>query len=125
MSGPDLVDLMLAPPPERFESYPLAPGDTGRDTSVEAAEAMRPTAALLRDRVLDRVRGAGQDGMTADECATALGESVLAVRPRFSELAALGRIVDSEQRRANLSGRRAIVWRARAPTVSSTEESDK
>ena len=41
-----------------------------------------------------------------------LGESVLAIRPRFSELRALGQITDTGARRINDSGRSAIVWRA-------------
>jgi len=37
---------------------------------------------------------------------------VPAVQPRFSELRALGSIVDTGERRQNDSGRNAIVWRA-------------
>lgn len=50
--------------------------------------------------------------LTTDECASLLEESVLSIRPRFSELRALGQITDTGDRRLNDSGRRAIVWRA-------------
>jgi predicted ArsR family transcriptional regulator len=60
--------------------------------------------------VLDRLR-LHAHGATADEIATELGESVLSVRPRVSELRALGEIEETGERRVNESGRRAIVWR--------------
>lgn len=50
--------------------------------------------------------------MTSDEAAEAIGETVLAVRPRFTELLALGQIKDSGQRRRNASTRTAKVWMA-------------
>jgi predicted ArsR family transcriptional regulator len=48
---------------------------------------------------------------TADEAASELGESILAIRPRLSELVALGKIEDSGLRRKNASGMTATVWR--------------
>lgn len=90
--------------------YPAVPGSKAAGTSSDAAEAMKPRAGILRAKVLDCLREYGP--MTADECADALRESVLAIRPRFSELRALGLVVDTGERRENDSGRRAIVWRA-------------
>lgn len=87
--------------------YPAAPGHRNRDTSRAAAVSMRPAAPTLRARVLDVLAGRA---MTADECALALGETVLAVRPRLTELARLGLIEDGGERRPNASGRMAIVW---------------
>jgi len=51
------------------------------------------------------------NGLTTDECAERLGETVLSIRPRFTELAAKGEIEDSGIRRKNASGRSATVWR--------------
>lgn len=91
-------------------TYPASPGAKAAGTSTEAAEAMRPRAHILRAKVLACLRQHGP--LTTDECAGMLGETVLAVRPRFSELRALGQITDTGDRRVNDSGRRAAVWRA-------------
>lgn len=69
---------------------------------------MATAAPLLRQRVLDAYERSA--GMTADECAGRLGVSILAVRPRVTELSRLGKLRDSGTRRANNSGRSAIVW---------------
>lgn len=95
-------------------SYPKAPGFKERTTSRAAASAMRGRARILRDMALAEIRAAGPDGLTADEVARRLGESVLAVRPRVSELAndAPAMIAPTGARRANESGLKAKVWRA-------------
>lgn len=80
-----------------------------RDTSLAAMDDNR--AATLRTHC----RKLFADGakLTADECALKLGESILAVRPRVSELAKkYGFLKDSGERRSNDSGRKAIVWQA-------------
>lgn len=86
--------------------YPHAAGHRGVPTSEAAARSV--DAEGLRWAV----RRALEDGgpMTADECAAAMGLSVLSVRPRFSELKRLGRIAETGQRRPNASGRMAAVW---------------
>jgi predicted ArsR family transcriptional regulator len=90
--------------------YPVTPGAKAPGTSTEAAEAMRPRAGILRAKVLACLRRLGP--LTADECADAMHETVLTIRPRFSELRALNQITDTGERRQNDSGRNAIVWRA-------------
>lgn len=89
--------------------YPATPGAKVGGTSADAAEAMRPRAGILRAKVLAALRSTGP--ATADECADRLGETVLSIRPRFSELRATGLILDTGDRRINDSGRSAIVWR--------------
>ena len=96
--------------PHKPDPYPAQPGYKDRDTSRQAAEHVASRAELLRDRCAQRVRQAGAAGLTADEAADALGESVLSIRPRFTELLHLSRIKDSGQRRKNGSGRSAKVW---------------
>jgi len=93
------------------DAYPAA-RDT--DTSRAAAASVAPSAARVRSMVMSAIRASAQDGLTADEAAGHLGMSVLTVRPRVSELGKSGAIVDAGVRRPNQSGRRAIVWRARA-----------
>lgn len=94
------LDLFDADPPARRS-----------DTSEAAARKLKPSAARLRRLVLDAFRGAGPGGLTADEVAARLRLSVLAVRPRVSELRKAGMIADAGARRPNRSGRSAMVLR--------------
>jgi DNA-binding transcriptional ArsR family regulator len=64
----------------------------------------------LRHLVL-AVLAAAPSGFTADEIAERLGESVLAVRPRVSELFHAGLIEKTGERRRNHSGLCAHVWK--------------
>lgn len=91
-----------------FTIYPNVPGSMPRDTSEAAAESIRESAETLRAKALDAIR---RQPATADEVADRIGSSILAVRPRVTELAKMGRIEDSGERRKNASGRSAIVWR--------------
>ena len=91
--------------------YPRSPGFREPTTSREAAQAVTPSAPLLRERVYAVVRAAGTRGLTPDEAADKLDKTVLAVRPRFTELAKKGRIVRTGERRRNISGLRAKAWR--------------
>lgn len=87
--------------------YPHEPGHKGGETSRHAAEDMASRAATLRGKVM---RLLTTHDLTADECARALGENILAIRPRLSELHVLGAIFDTGERRRNVSTKRAIVW---------------
>lgn len=89
-------------------TYPRSPGSKRTDTSRSAARSVAGSAQAMQARVLDLLR---LQDMTTDEAAAELGASVLAIRPRFSELRAIGKIIDSGKRRRNESGRSAIVWR--------------
>ena len=106
MTQPDLFD------PTR---YPSVPGSArGVDTSIAAAESVQPRAAYLREKCRAYVKRWGMTGCTADECALNLHESVLSIRPRFTEMRRLNWIEDTGERRKNDSGRNAIVWRVKA-----------
>ena len=91
-------------------TYPEIPGHTaGSDTSFAAARSMDSASKTLQD---DCLQAFGYKGpSTADEIATYLGKTVLAIRPRVAELRRLGLIQDTGERRTNESGRRAAVWR--------------
>jgi predicted ArsR family transcriptional regulator len=67
----------------------------------------------LRARVLE-VLASTPSGLTADEIAAKLDESVLAVRPRVSELFHAGLIEKTGERRRNESGLNAHVWKKTA-----------
>ena len=89
-------------------SYPHAPGFKEHDTSKKAAESVQGTVVFLREMCLSRL---GYAPATPDEIAAWCGASVLAIRPRMSELHKQGKIVDTGLRRTNASGRNAKVWR--------------
>ena len=76
--------------------------------SVDAGALLRPKAPSLREQVLIILR---RGPLTADEIADRMGKSILAVRPRVTELGAAGAIEDTGLRRANASGVMATVWR--------------
>lgn len=104
---------MSAEPAHDLFSYPQGPGWKARDTARAAADAAAPRAPRLRERIVGLLYPALT--LTADEAAGILGESILSIRPRFSELAATGKIADTGERRPNSSGKRAIVWRLESP----------
>lgn len=93
---PDLLD------------YPNSPGWKARATSQAAAEAIAPQVKSLRARVFDEIK---RTPSTPEEVAARLKQPVHSIRPRFSECAAKGWIVDSGERRRAMGGRNAIVWR--------------
>ncbi len=93
-------------------NYPSAPGYKVAGPSREAANDTVSTASTLREQALRSLKECGP--MTADECADWMFISILAIRPRFSELRVLGIIEDTGLRRPNASGHRATVWRIKA-----------
>ena len=51
------------------------------------------------------------EGLTSDEVAEMLNESISSIRPRVSELRAQGKIVSTGKRRKSSTGNGATVWR--------------
>jgi hypothetical protein len=95
---------------EIFEAsdYPQGPGFKEPTTSKDAAIAVLPRVRALHGRILATLRYLN---CTPDEVAIVLGTSLLAIRPRFSELHKLGLIEKTGERRTNASGLSANVWR--------------
>jgi hypothetical protein len=92
--------------------YPFSAGfkEPG-GTSEEAARQVN--AGALQGEVL-AVFDRHPEGLTADEVASELGRSILAIRPRVSELRKLGEVVPvARGARKNESGRRARIWKRR------------
>ncbi len=92
-------------------SYPNSQGWTEPGTSRDAALAISTTSKNLRALVLAAIDAAGPNGLTADEVAGKLNMSVLSIRPRVAELYANNIIERDGQRRTNISGMKAAVWR--------------
>lgn len=91
-----------------MRTYPDYPGSYTTDTSVAAADAAAGQAESLRQRCREVLHN---NPMTSDEVASALGESVLSIRPRLTELKKRGEVEDTGHRRTNASGRMAAVFR--------------
>ena len=95
--------------PDDQPAYPHTPGHRGVATSVEAAEALKPSAKFLQDRALEALR---KKPMTSWELAQALKVPFESIQPRTSELQALNLIEDSGDRGPARSPKRtAIRWR--------------
>lgn len=93
-----------------FNPYPYTPGHRGVGTSIEAAADLAPKLARLQGLVRDAIAAAGASGLTSDEAAERAGLDRYTVRARTAELRRLKIIADSNQRRMNDTGKRAIVW---------------
>ena len=93
-----------------MSAYPDTPGHRHVDTSVAAADALAPKLGRLQRMAETTIRDAGLSGLTADELAARLGMDRWSIQPRTTELKRKGIIRDSGQRRANATGKQAIVW---------------
>jgi hypothetical protein len=89
------------------DGYPNRPGFKEGDTSRQAAEEMELRAGTLRKAAYDFI--CRHPRHTADEIAAGLGETVLAIRPRISELRVKGLIVN-DGKGINRSGKLAHQW---------------
>lgn len=93
-------------------TYPARPGSKERGgASEDAARIMAPSAAALREAVLAQFVEVGEQGLTADECATKLKRDELSIRPRCSELVASRQIIKTLERRPTRRGMTASVMR--------------
>lgn len=90
--------------------YPDAPGHRGVETSILASQSLRTKLGRLQAIAFDAIKKAGSNGFTADELAERLQIDRYSIQPRTSELKRKALIRDSGKRRANRSGKLAIVW---------------
>ena len=102
-------------------TYPEHPGFKAQGTSAEAAVGVAHSAPRIREAILALLQQA-PGGLMPDEAAEHLQLHPLAVRPRFSELAAttasqpVPMIEPTGEKRLNRGfggkpGKRAMVWR--------------
>lgn len=91
--------------------YPVGPGfAVGSATSQAAAAKVEPKITGGRAIVLEAFKAAGATGLTADQAAERTGQTILYVRPRVTELGALGKLKRKGETRTNESGQQADVW---------------
>jgi hypothetical protein len=94
----------------RARTYPQHPGAKEKgSTSEQAARAVDSEARTLRSACVGALRRHG--ARSSDEVAQILGKSVLAIRPRLSELRRLALIEPAGERVQNASGMSAKRWR--------------
>ena len=91
-------------------AYPNSAGWKGTETSRDAAKSTAGRAKILQAECVRALKEHGP--MTADEIAEYLGENILSIRPRVSELKALRVIYPTGARRKNKSGNGADVMEA-------------
>lgn len=94
--------------------YPYSPGSKIKGASAEAASAILPRAGTLQNLCLVEITR--QSG-TPDEIAYRIQRHILSVRPRITELIAMGLVRKTEQKRLNDSGQYANVVE-RVPEIS-------
>jgi hypothetical protein len=104
-SAPDDPELL---PRSSSSDLPLFAPEAPADTRRASRDAIADRKKLLCDQLIAAYVRRGP--MTADEAAAAIGETVLAVRPRITELQQDGKLFDTGKRRPNASGRSATVW---------------
>ena len=79
--------------------------------SQEAAEDMAESGRANRLRMKVRAYFEAGAVATADECAHALNEGILSIRPRVSELRNAGVLMPTGERRRSDGGKNASVWK--------------
>lgn len=79
-------------------------------TSELAASQINHKAGTIRSRVMKLILARGS--MIPEEAAKQLGYSILAVRPRFSELKLKGKIYKTSSTQLNENGKNVRVWAA-------------
>ena len=92
---------------DAYNSEP--PHQSHSDTSIAAAEEIKPSVGRLQGVVLDSIKMAWA---TDEELTKRTGIPPNTLRPRRRELQLKGLIRDSGFRRYTQSGRRAVVWEA-------------
>ncbi|WP_288338499.1 hypothetical protein [uncultured Sphingomonas sp.] len=90
------------------------------DTSAAAYAGIAPVADHLR-AIVHRVLCEHPAGLTVDETCAIAEYPRYSLQPRFTELRHKGMIRDTGERRRNVSGANAIVWRA---TVLDRQEAE-
>ena len=91
------------------ETYPDVPGHNGTDTSIAAAESIKPIRAVEQRRVL-RMFELYRDGLTCDRIESMTGMSHQSCSARIRDLVIAGAIRDTGRTQPTRSGRAARVY---------------
>ena len=88
----------------------MSPGYKEHSTSKEAATKVASRSRKLREKTLDAIKRKHSYGATPEEVSEILNESILSIRPRFTELKIMEWIFDSGERRRNAFNSNTKVW---------------
>lgn len=103
-------DTLPLPIPDHSPPYPESPGAKREGPAAEAARSL--DRAHIAELQQDILRVIDQNGaLTTDGVAALLQVDRYRVRPRMSELVAMGLLEDSGKRGQNVSGRPATLWK--------------
>ena len=108
-----------------YEFYGGTPPHQESETSLAAAEAIRPKAGSKRLEVLQLLEFKGPYGATDEEIALALGKDRSCTIPRRRELEIGGWVVDSGMTRLTRCKHKSIVWVARGVPVEPFQKKKK
>jgi|TARA_B110000444_G_C18828860_1_gene591948 hypothetical protein len=99
------------------DKYPHKAGHRNIDTSIEVAKKVNKTLKRISKIVLLELEKVYPKGLTGTEIANKCNRSILSIRPRTTELKALGLIIDTEDRRKNEWNNNEIVYKLRGLEV--------
>lgn len=102
-----MIALLIVPD---YDLYGGTPPHEDPDTSRDAAESIRGSAASLREQVLRFITRCGDLGATDEEIQFALDMGGNTERPRRRELEELGLVIRAGRTRLTSAHRRADVW---------------
>ena len=100
---------------QRLIDFDQPPSVRSSATSIAAAESIKPSAARLRQQVLEHIRECG--GCSDEQGMEATGLQPNTYRPRRCELVDCGQVIDSGRKALTRSGRSAVVWIATTPSA--------
>jgi len=89
--------------------YPPTLHNNPQDTEVAALNSIKGNMRNLRRKTLQALLEAPH-GLTGSEICTNIDGYVNSVKPRITELSAVGHIFNTTERRKNTRGRTEIVW---------------
>lgn len=90
----------------------LDPGGLARTSDpATAKDAAAETRARILEKIVLQALAKSEDGLTSEQCAAATQLSLVTVSPRMRPLVRRGKIYESKDRRPNISGKMAIVWK--------------
>ena len=88
---------------------------TDPETSVAAAKAAGAIIGRHEARILEALRSRPFSGATSQQLGILTGLGYYAVARRLRAMADRGLVIETDECRANFSGKQAIVWKAGIP----------
>ncbi len=106
-----------------YNLYDGEPPHEDVDTSIAAAQKILPDVGTIQREVFEYFKNCSREGSTDEQMFDALGRITQqnTYRPRRRELVLMNLLVDSGRRKANRSGRDAVVWQIKDDLLAKWE----